>query len=241
MLDFQAARWLMNGEVPKQAGNNHPTSIPTGVFKTRDGYMNLAVSGHKIWVRFCNAIGAPELATHPDYATGALRSQEPRPPARRHRGASAAARRRRVGRAAERGRRAVRADLLDRPGVRRSAGAPSRHRREARRRRLPRPAGDAEPHARAQSPRIRRRSASTPTPCCARSATTTPRSSASGARESFDEGSPDAQRQDDLPQGRRRRLDDLQQPGAPQRDLARDVGGGARDHGRLLAPILRCA
>jgi formyl-CoA transferase len=42
MLDFQAARWLMKGEVPKQAGNNHPTSIPTGVYKTRDGYMNLA-------------------------------------------------------------------------------------------------------------------------------------------------------------------------------------------------------
>ncbi len=75
MLDFQAARWLMNGEVPKQAGNNHPTSIPTGVFKARDGYLNLAVAGHRIWVRFCNAIGAPELATHPDYATGALRSQ----------------------------------------------------------------------------------------------------------------------------------------------------------------------
>jgi len=75
MLDFQAARWLMKGEVAKQAGNNHPTSIPTGVYRTRDGYMNVAASGHKIWVRLCNAIGAPELATHPDYATGALRSQ----------------------------------------------------------------------------------------------------------------------------------------------------------------------
>jgi formyl-CoA transferase len=75
MLDFQAARWLMKGEVAKQAGNNHPTSIPTGVYKARDGYMNLAVSGGKIWLRFCNAIGAPELATHPDYATSALRSK----------------------------------------------------------------------------------------------------------------------------------------------------------------------
>ena len=74
MLDFQAARWLMKGEVAKQAGNNHPTAIPTGVFKTRDGYMNLAVAGGKIWQRFCAAIGAPELATHADYATGALRS-----------------------------------------------------------------------------------------------------------------------------------------------------------------------
>ncbi len=75
MLDFQAARWLMKGEVAGQAGNNHPTSIPTGVYKTRDGYMNLAVSGHKIWVRFCQAIGAPELATHPDYASASLRSK----------------------------------------------------------------------------------------------------------------------------------------------------------------------
>ncbi len=75
MLDFQASRWLMRGEVAKQAGNNHPTSIPTGVYKTRDGYFNLAVSGAKIWNRMCEAIGAPELAAHPDYATGALRSK----------------------------------------------------------------------------------------------------------------------------------------------------------------------
>jgi formyl-CoA transferase len=75
MLDFQAARWLMKGEVPKQAGNNHPTSIPTGVFKTRDGYMNIAASGHKIWLRLCETIGASDLAAHPDYATGAARSK----------------------------------------------------------------------------------------------------------------------------------------------------------------------
>ena len=75
MLDFQAARWIMRGEVAKQAGNNHPTSIPTGVYRTKDGYMNLAVTGMKIWTRMCEAIGAPQLATHADYATGALRSK----------------------------------------------------------------------------------------------------------------------------------------------------------------------
>jgi len=75
MLDFQAARWLMQGEVAKQAGNNHPTSIPTGVFRTRDGHLNVAASGGRIWLRLCNAIGAPELAGHPDYKTGALRSE----------------------------------------------------------------------------------------------------------------------------------------------------------------------
>jgi formyl-CoA transferase len=74
MLDFQAARWLMKGEVAPQAGNNHPTSIPTGVYRTRDGYMNLAASGHKIWLRLCEAIGMPELSEDPDYATGAQRS-----------------------------------------------------------------------------------------------------------------------------------------------------------------------
>src|ERR1700692_2468855 len=65
MLDFQAARWLVKGEVAKQAGNNHPTSIPTGVFKTADGHINIAVAGQKIWERFCNALEAPELITRP--------------------------------------------------------------------------------------------------------------------------------------------------------------------------------
>ena len=57
MLDFQAARWLVKGEVAEQAGNNHPTSIPTGVFKTADGHINIASTGQKIWERFCKAVG----------------------------------------------------------------------------------------------------------------------------------------------------------------------------------------
>ncbi|UWU82586.1 CoA transferase [Bradyrhizobium yuanmingense] len=75
MLDFQAARWLMEKEVAKQAGNNHPTSIPTGVFKTSDGYINIATTGGRIWERCAQAIGAPELYTHPDYATAPARSK----------------------------------------------------------------------------------------------------------------------------------------------------------------------
>jgi formyl-CoA transferase len=74
MLDFQAARWLTEGEVPKQAGNNHPTSIPTGVFETRDSYINIATTGQKIWERFCRAIGAEELIGNPDYANSKGRS-----------------------------------------------------------------------------------------------------------------------------------------------------------------------
>ncbi len=75
MLDFQAARWLMEKEVAKQAGNNHPTSIPTGVFRTSDGYINIATTGGRIWERCAQAIGAPELVANPDYATAPARSK----------------------------------------------------------------------------------------------------------------------------------------------------------------------
>ncbi|MBN9090361.1 MAG: CoA transferase [Reyranella sp.] len=75
MLDFQAARWLMKGEVPKQAGNDHPTSIPTGVFPTSDGYINIAASGQHMFKRCAEALGAPQLIEHPEHATPGLRSQ----------------------------------------------------------------------------------------------------------------------------------------------------------------------
>jgi crotonobetainyl-CoA:carnitine CoA-transferase CaiB-like acyl-CoA transferase len=75
MLDFQAARWLQMGEVAKQAGNNHPTSIPTGVFETKDGHINIAVTGQVMWERLCKAIDAPELLENPDYKGGAMRSK----------------------------------------------------------------------------------------------------------------------------------------------------------------------
>lgn len=75
MLDFQAARWLIAKDVPGQAGNDHPTSMPTGVFQTTDGYMNLAASGQTIYKRFCEAVDAPDLATHPDFADDAGRSK----------------------------------------------------------------------------------------------------------------------------------------------------------------------
>ena len=73
MLDFQAARWLIGKEVPPQAGNNHPTSIPTGVFRTSDGHINIACSGDVMWERLCEVLGAAELFDDPDYADGAAR------------------------------------------------------------------------------------------------------------------------------------------------------------------------
>jgi formyl-CoA transferase len=67
MMDFQNSRWLIDGDIPTQAGNYHPTSIPTGVYKAKDGYMNIAVFGSKIWERFCDILGAPEWVTDERY------------------------------------------------------------------------------------------------------------------------------------------------------------------------------
>ena len=75
MMDFQAARWLVEGEVPGQAGNDHPTSMPTSVYPTADGFVNIAAAGKVIYGRFCEALGAPELAAHPDFSTSELRSR----------------------------------------------------------------------------------------------------------------------------------------------------------------------
>jgi formyl-CoA transferase len=74
MLDFQAARWLVSGEVPPQAGNNHPTGIPTGVFRTADGHINIAASGN-LYERLCKALEVPHLIDHPDYADFKLRAK----------------------------------------------------------------------------------------------------------------------------------------------------------------------
>jgi len=75
MLDFQAARWLMKGEVAGQEGNFHPTSPGTGMFQTADGYINIAASGDNLWKRFCEVAGDKELAGNPDFATVPLRAK----------------------------------------------------------------------------------------------------------------------------------------------------------------------
>ncbi|MCX7931080.1 MAG: CoA transferase, partial [Rhodovarius sp.] len=75
MLDFQAARWLMAGEVPGQAGNDHPTSIPTGVFPTSDGHINIAASGNAIWARCARALGHPEWLEDERFKTAQSRSE----------------------------------------------------------------------------------------------------------------------------------------------------------------------
>src|SRR5436309_1005533 len=75
MLDFQASRYTMKGEVAKQEGNFHPTSPGTGMFQTADGYINIAASGDNLWRKFCEVAGDKELASHPDFATVPLRAK----------------------------------------------------------------------------------------------------------------------------------------------------------------------
>ena len=75
MLDFQATRWLIDKEIPPQAGNNHPTSIPTGTFRVKDGYINIAAGGQHMWKRVCAALEMPERYEDPRFATPGKRSK----------------------------------------------------------------------------------------------------------------------------------------------------------------------
>jgi crotonobetainyl-CoA:carnitine CoA-transferase CaiB-like acyl-CoA transferase len=68
-LDFQAARYTMNGETPGREGNNHPTLSPMGTFKTADGLVNLAASTDKMFASFCKAMAADTLAENNKFAT----------------------------------------------------------------------------------------------------------------------------------------------------------------------------
>jgi crotonobetainyl-CoA:carnitine CoA-transferase CaiB-like acyl-CoA transferase len=74
MLDFQATRWLIGGEIPPQAGNDHPTGIPTGVFRTADGHINIAASGQTMFRRLCLALGAESLIDDPRFRDPRARS-----------------------------------------------------------------------------------------------------------------------------------------------------------------------
>jgi crotonobetainyl-CoA:carnitine CoA-transferase CaiB-like acyl-CoA transferase len=75
MLDFQASRYTMKGEVAKQEGNFHPTSPGTGMFQTADGFINIAASGDSLWTKFCEVAGDKDLSTNPDFATVVSRAK----------------------------------------------------------------------------------------------------------------------------------------------------------------------
>ncbi|MAF48508.1 MAG: formyl-CoA transferase [Rhodospirillaceae bacterium] len=75
ILDFQAARWTVDGVVPPQAGNNHPTGMPTGMFETSDGFMNIAATGDVMFGRLCEALGSEELLEDERFTDGPARSK----------------------------------------------------------------------------------------------------------------------------------------------------------------------
>jgi formyl-CoA transferase len=76
MLDFQASRYLMDGEVAGQAGNDHPVNIPMGVFPTTDKPINIAASSPKLWTNFCKAAGHEEWLEVEDWKTNGGRSRD---------------------------------------------------------------------------------------------------------------------------------------------------------------------
>ena len=76
MLDFQASRWLIAKEVAPQAGNDHPTGIPTGVFPTSDGHINIAASSARLWERFCDTIDKPDWKAKSEWKTQKGRSTD---------------------------------------------------------------------------------------------------------------------------------------------------------------------
>jgi crotonobetainyl-CoA:carnitine CoA-transferase CaiB-like acyl-CoA transferase len=75
LLDFQAARYTVEGVTPEQEGNNHPTIAPMGTFPAADGLFNLAPAGGEMFRKFCAAIGAPEIAERPEFADIASRAK----------------------------------------------------------------------------------------------------------------------------------------------------------------------
>lgn len=75
LLDFQAARYTMSGEVATQVGNDHPTSMPTSAYRTADGFVNVAATGTTMWRRVCESVDRMDLFEHPDYRDAAGRAR----------------------------------------------------------------------------------------------------------------------------------------------------------------------
>ena len=176
MLDFQAARWLLKGEVAGQAGNDHPTGIPTGVFPTSDGHINIAASSARLWERFCEAIGEPEWKNRPEWNTQQGRSANRRAINAAISEMTQTQPAATLDRSVRERRDTVRAHQHDRPRVCRPAGATSENgpagrtsRGSGRNFSSPRPStSPACPRTSARRPP---KPAPTPMKCCAGSAT----------------------------------------------------------------------
>ncbi len=75
LLDFQAARWTVKRDVAPQAGNDHPTLRPMGLYPTADGHLNVAAAWGQLWTNFCEVIGHPELVEDNRFDTAAGRME----------------------------------------------------------------------------------------------------------------------------------------------------------------------
>ena len=75
MLDFQAARYLINQEIPGQTGNDHPTMTPMGTYPTLDGYINIASAGNEMWKRLCKALNIEKYTNDKDFLNDDLRTK----------------------------------------------------------------------------------------------------------------------------------------------------------------------
>jgi len=73
ILANQAMNYLVSGREPRRTGNRHPNIQPQDVFKCADGHLVLAVGNDSQFQRFAAAIGHPELAEDPRYATNKAR------------------------------------------------------------------------------------------------------------------------------------------------------------------------
>ena len=84
-MDFQAARYLIDNEVPEAIGNEHPYSTPMGVVGTKDGHINPAIGGDGHWKGLCTTLAQPHWAIDPEFATAVngskvQKGEQPKPP-----------------------------------------------------------------------------------------------------------------------------------------------------------------
>ena len=127
MLDLQAARYLVDGVVPKQVGNEHPSGVPTNAYRTKDGYVNVAPIP-PMWGRLCKALGREDLIDHPDFATRDVRRKRRKEVNALIQSITAEMDTATLMAQARCRRGSVRTDLHDRRGLQRPAGQASRAR-----------------------------------------------------------------------------------------------------------------
>jgi len=67
VLSNQALNYLVSGNIPKRIGNAHANIVPYQVFPVADGHVIIATGNDAQYAKLCNVLGAPELASNPEY------------------------------------------------------------------------------------------------------------------------------------------------------------------------------